>query len=56
MIDFNSCIPSEDAFEDKGNYQLNDIVTLIKIEKYRELLEVSGFDKCKSEYLLKGFE
>ena len=41
---------------DIGNYNLFEVVTPIKINKYARLLEDSGFDVEKSRFLVKGFQ
>ena len=42
--------------EDFTNYELNDIVTPIKVEVLGEYLQLSGYDPLKSREILNGFE
>ena len=47
-------MPAE--FKETGNFDVNGIVTPIKLNSYRGLLEKSKFNKEKSAYLLEGFK
>ena len=37
------------------NFDLHTVVTPVDVEKYKELLELTGYDQQKSEYLIDGF-
>ena len=38
-----------------GNYQIFDIVTPIKVQRYGELLRATSYDQFKTAYLVNGF-
>ena len=43
------------AIEWAENYNLDDIVTPVKAENFRRLLEETNYDKKKTKYLIEGF-
>ena len=45
-----------EEFKESGNFDIEGIVTPIKLDCYRRLLEKSNFNKEKSGYLLDGFK
>ena len=38
------------------NFDLESIVTPVDVERYAELLAISGYDKKKSDFLIDGFK
>ena len=46
----------DEEFRGIGNFLLHDIVTPIKIDKYKYFMELFGFEEEKKNYLLKGFK
>ena len=53
--DFYNCLPKMDSLDRGGaDFDIDGIVTPIKIDKYEHLLRISKFDIDKSNYLLAG--